>query len=771
LAHPLETWRSLARRRGVQAAAVALPILGVLAGGLPLLDAAGYELGEAGALLAALVLAPWLGISAARLERARPSPSPWRAFASAAALVAALVALFFAGVVARAALGPCRVLAAAWFLPALGGPSLLLGCAVAVGASLVAGGRRGLAGALYGTALLLSLAFTVRRAFLGPAAYVLDPFLGYFPGPLYDEAVALDARVVWAAARTTAWAFAVVAAASAALRLHAARGLAGDAPAAVGRGALRRSLATLAVAAATVVGVSLASGRSALEPPSASRGRVAAELGGRLEGARCTLHFPAEKPAVTAAALLDECELHVADVARALGVEVPPRVTVFIYRSADEKRRLVGAAYTDYTKPWIAEIHLGDQPLPHPVLRHEIVHAVASVIAPGPFRVPARGLILPSMALVEGLAVALEVPRSAWTVHEWSHAAREQGFLPDVARLLGPAGFWSQAPARAYTAAGSFLAFLLERHGAAPVRAAYASGDLEAAFGQPLPALVAEWQAFLDGVAIPDGLRAATQARMTRPAIFARPCAREVADVEGAAARAAGAGQVDEACALYDRVAALTGSAGALKARGDVLARAGELPRALDAYRDARARAPEDDRALRAALLGAEGDVLWREDDVAGASAAWLQVLATHPERAEARLYLAKLTAAPDPALGPAARPYLLGLEDTGPALARLARVEHPLSAYLVARQAWARGDAAAAVPGLGRAAGAGLPPAIDREARLLLGEARCRAGDVAAGAAALDALRGGDATPADLERTDAALRRCAFERTRRGRG
>ncbi len=70
------TLPSLAARRSVGVAAAALLVLGVAAGGIPLLDVPGYELSELGALLAVAVLGPWLGLAAVRTERARPSG--WR---------------------------------------------------------------------------------------------------------------------------------------------------------------------------------------------------------------------------------------------------------------------------------------------------------------------------------------------------------------------------------------------------------------------------------------------------------------------------------------------------------------------------------------------------------------------------------------------------------------------------------------------------------------------------------------------------------------------
>ncbi|WP_242346765.1 type VI secretion system protein, partial [Anaeromyxobacter terrae] len=501
---------------------------------------------------------------------------------------------------------------------------------------------------------------------------------------------------------------------------------------------------------------------------SGDRAAIARALGGRRDGPRCTLHLPAEKPAAAADGLLAECEFNAADLARVLGLETPPHVTVFVYRSAAEKRRLVGAAATEYAKPWLAEAHVVDAPLPHPVLRHELVHALAGAIARGPLRVPARAGLLPSAGLVEGLAVALEIPRGDWTIHEWSRAARDLHLLPDVAAIVGPAGFWTQAPARAYTASGSFLAFLLERHGAAKLARAYRDGDLAAAFGAPLDALVAEWQSFLDGVTVPPGLEAAARARLGRTSLFARRCAREAAAIALDAAGAAGSGRTAEACRLWRRFGTFGEAAGAEKAAGDALARGGDLDGAAAAFAAARARAAPEDGALRAAIASAEGDLAWRRGDLSAADRAWASALAAHPDRAEARLLEAKRAAAAAPALGAAARPYLLGDGDPALALARVARVPGPLSAYLLGRALYSRGEAGAALPELSRADAGPLPPALAAEARALHAEACCLSGDTRAGGAELAAIAASAAGEAERVRAEAGERRCRFEEARR---
>jgi hypothetical protein len=747
--HTLHIARSLARRRALRVVGALLLAGGVAAGGLPLLEAPGYELAEVAALAAAL-LAPAVGIAAARLELGRPAPSPLAATGAAALVLSGLVALLVAGVLVRAAFGPCApVTAATAFVPLLAGPSLLLGAALAVAVAFVARGRRAAAAALYALAAAASLAASLHAAWRGPAAFVFDPLLGAWPGPIYDEALVPDLRAALFAAAAVAEAAAVVAAAEAFVR--------------AGRGGMRAARAPIAAALLAVV--ALVSARVALEALglSGSRAAVARALGGRLAGPRCTLVFPAEKPAPAAEALLAECEFQARDVARALGIEPPARVRVYVHRSAGEKRRLVGAAATEYAKPWLRELHLVDAPLPHPLLRHELVHVVGAEIAPGPLGVPARAAVLVSAGLVEGLAAALETPRGRFTVHEWSRAAKDLGLLPDVVRIVGPAGFYAEPPARAYTAAGSFLAFVLARHGPEKVREAYRTGDVAAAVGVPLPALAAEWSRFLDGVTPPPGLAGLARARLGRGSVFTRRCAREIATLEARAGAAAAAGRDAEACALYAEAAERSGSAATLKAAGDVRARAGDLDGAEELYREARRRTGRDDRALRAALSAAEGDLAWRRGRTAAAVDAWSSALDTHPERADTRLLEAKIVAASDPELAAAAQPLLLGDGEASVALARVARARHPLAAYLVGRALATRGEPRAAIPELERARAGGLPPSVDVEALLLLGDARCASGARAAGEAALRALAGTGASDADRARAEESLRRCAF--------
>jgi hypothetical protein len=206
-----------------------------------------------------------------------------------------------------------------------------------------------------------------------------------------------------------------------------------------------------------------------------------------------------------------------------LPLEAPP-VHVFLYRSADEKRLLIGAAETSFTKPWLRQIHTNDGPAPLRVLRHELAHAAFAELAHGPFGVPSG--LLPRMALVEGAAVAADWPAGEFTVHEEARALRELGIFPDLRNLFAPARFYAEPGARAYVAAGSVIRFLWESHGPAAFRDAYASGTVD------VGALASAYFAFLGTIPASARAVALAQQRYAAPGIVHRPCPHEVAELQ-----------------------------------------------------------------------------------------------------------------------------------------------------------------------------------------------------------------------------------------------
>lgn len=193
---------------------------------------------------------------------------------------------------------------------------------------------------------------------------------------------------------------------------------------------------------------------------------------------------------------VERLERELGDVARMLG-ESKPRVQLFFYEHASDIAVATGVYAGGVTFPGLGQIHSTAYRL-----RHEMVHLVASKLGgdPGPF-------------YQEGLAVAL------------GDGGRHNDGRPvdDVARGLlrgAPmseliAGFASTNPQEGYPIAGSFMRFLLKRHGYARVvrffRACVKerSGDVyQEVFGESVEATGSLWTSRLFGDRKPEPARA-----------------------------------------------------------------------------------------------------------------------------------------------------------------------------------------------------------------------------------------------------------------------
>ena len=61
----------------------------------------------------------------------------------------------------------------------------------------------------------------------------------------------------------------------------------------------------------------------------------------------------------------------------AFGAAPDGRITIWLFDSADDKRRWLGAAHVQIAKPWRREVYVQWEGLPHAVLPHELAHVFA----------------------------------------------------------------------------------------------------------------------------------------------------------------------------------------------------------------------------------------------------------------------------------------------------------------------------------------------------------------------------------------------------------
>jgi len=708
---------ALLRRPRVRLALIAAGLAGVLSPLVPLAAVPGFE----SALLANVtvgLLAGALGIAAARHERSLvhggEATGPLTAvssaiFAAFGLAAAAIVPFVLAAVIAGAIGAPCSVTAGLGWYAILPLPSAFFGAALGFLCGAITERRR-VPGALYFLAIAAGLGAMAWPVLTGPQVFLYHHLLGFLPGPLYDEVVQIERPLVIYRLLTVAWG-------AGTLGLCALLWRDGR----LGRPGLRPFAAALVGAAALLVAAG--HGNRHEIGYAQSDESVAQALGGRSEGERCTVIHPRAMRRVRVARFVEECDARVAELERFFGVEAR-RPVVYLYANREQKRRLTGASGTQFAKPWLGQLHVDDRGFPHPVLKHELAHLVAGSIGRAPFGVTAvLGGLLPVQGLVEGAAVAADWPAGELTVHEQARAMRVLGLAPALPRILSPSGFYAESASRAYTYAGSFVRWLVERRGAEAFARVYRDGDFHAAYGAALPDLVAEWEAWLDGEPFSQRALAVAERRFKRPAIFRRPCAREVADLSAAAGDALRAGDAQTAAELYGRCSVLDdGDPGFLVARARALAEDGRteeieaLWQILDAHRSA-------NDLLRSQLLVALGDAWARLGDPVRAAEAWRRAGGFPIDAAGQRELAVKEEAVADTEVAAAVLPYLAEGSD-----ARLIAVRDLLERkpgwatgwYLVGRRLVQRDENSLAVAHLDRALTVGaLPsPLLQREAR-----------------------------------------------------
>lgn len=588
----------------------------------------------------------------------------------------------------------------------------------------------------------LGLVFAVTlRAVLplltGPQVFAFHPFVGHFPGPLYDDVVPFTPAVVWSAALAVGLGLLAVALTEPAPRRFGSRAL---------------GLAALLF----VLGIRLNAGALGLETTVAD---LDGALGGKRETAHFRLHFPREAGVEEIERTAGDLEFRHAQLSAFLGTTPEGKVDAFLYRSDAEKKRWVGAAETDFAKPWLRQFHVRLGGFPVPVAKHELAHVLAAEWGVPPFGVTARfGGIWPIPALVEGLATAADDPVDEQTLQGWAVALRRSGKAPGLRQLVGPFGFFAAAPGRAYTVVGAFLQHLRTHYGPAKLRAVYARGEFEQVYGMPLEQLIATWEAELDGAPVDERTVEASHRRYAEASLFERSCPRERARLSEAlgSTSAADAEASDALLSALERLSPAD--------PGHALARAERLrERGADA----------EARKLVEPLLDDE-----RVDGSDKARAALFLLPGALPERR--RELLQPLLDAPEPSLrraaelrlaadGPLAAVLDRYLEEPGlaTALALAPHLDQPPVRYLLARRLLDGGDTAGALALLdpatldALAAHPGLPGAA-REAGRMVARAACLAG-------ACEQVRwpypGLAPAPADAAWVRDWAARCAFRR------
>jgi hypothetical protein len=751
----------------------ALAVLALVLCFLPLADVLGYDFSFILGFGAALA---GVDIGQGELVRSRgeSGPSPTgaalgRVFGRAAARAVAILTLPLLLSVANAArVRNCSFAAGLAFFLLLPVATALYAATAGVIAGLVIRSAR--RGRLLALALpVLSILWTLLRLYRDPPVFAYDPFGGFFPGPIYDEALRPTLTLLLFRVANLVWA------ATAVVLALAVAGRGRD-PRRWVRPALFAAVPLLA-ASATLYAVG---GRLGYH---VTRDDLLRELSQTLTSDHFVVHYaPGTKSPADLALEREDLEFRHQQLRQTLEVEPPGPITVWDFPDAAAKKALVGAGHTLYARPWTREIFVQGEGFPSTRLRHEMAHVFAAGFGDPFFGVSLawRWLPLPhpvlAIGMIEGLAEAADAdaPDGDATLHQEAAAMQAAGLAPPISRVVG-AGFSAESGARAYVVAGSFAAFLLQTRGAAKLRALYRSaGNFDDVYRVPLVELDREWRKFLAAQPLNRQQKAHATEQFRRPAIFARVCARELA------------ARVAEARAVMpvDPTRAVRLLRSACRDDPDEpiyrlsLARA-EMAAGAPETRETLARLALDGTLtvpLRAEIESLQAQLDFAARDYEAAQQHQRHALELATTDADRRLATAKLAGLANPAARATLGRALFGDDPSSGELDRVltffllteyARLfpGDRLGPYLVGRQLLSR-DPARALPELSRACGqdqerpqvgtlrlekdpSALAPELERECRRMIADAAYRVGDFTRAREAVARLSP-DATEAD---------------------
>jgi hypothetical protein len=377
-----------------------------------------------------------------------------------------------------------------------------------------------------------------------------DPFFGFFSGTLYDTIV--DVRPQLWSYRAASLATLAGAALVASAMLRTPQGTIAMQP-------LRRQ-APVIVRLALGVSLLLVSLGCAIAGPALGHWQtassIAVALGGRAHGARCDVVYPDSLLPERAALLVRDCEQELAADEQRLGAFLPGRLTEFVFRDADQKRALMGAAQTSIAKPWRHEVYVQMAGFPHPILGHEIAHVVSGTFGRGPFRIAGgAGGLWPNPGLIEGIAVATSPDDDELTGAQWARAMLDLGLLPSIERLFS-LGFLGENASKSYTVAGAFVTWVRDRWGPGVVRAWYGGAPLPMLTGLTWGDLDRGFRESLLALAMPPDASAYAKAKFERPSVWARRCPHVVDALDHEADHCRDEHRFARATSLYDEVLA-----------------------------------------------------------------------------------------------------------------------------------------------------------------------------------------------------------------------
>jgi len=353
--------------------------------------------------------------------------------------------------------------------------------------------------------LLSSLSFNIYKMISEPVVKFYSIFWGYFSGPIYDEDVAPDNVLILY--RVLSILISIII-----LLLFYKRNF------------IKSVIALFLMIPLLITGQKI----SELEY---SRDNIISILGSRYETRHFNIIYPPDQEWSKFIKVIGQLhEYYYNQLISELKVETDIKITSFIFRDEEEKKRLTGAGRTQIAKPWLREIYITPVSLTDAKLKHEISHIIAGNIIDSPLGLYGsfNGLI-PNMAVVEGIAVALEPETNIMTLHEKAAILLKKEKLPSFIKLFNVNNFYTYSGGISYSTSGSFIRYLIDKYGIDKFKQILKNKNFLQVYSKHISEIEKEYRLFLKNISITPQKEFYSSVLYNSKGLVQRQCPHELA--------------------------------------------------------------------------------------------------------------------------------------------------------------------------------------------------------------------------------------------------
>ncbi|MCX7944092.1 MAG: hypothetical protein N2746_06250 [Deltaproteobacteria bacterium] len=361
---------------------------------------------------------------------------------------------------------------------------------------------------LYLIVILGSLSFNIYKIIMEPGVKFYSLLWGYFPGPIYDEDVTPDEHLLFTKILSILISIAIW------LLFY------------------KRNFYKVVLSVVLVLPIIILLNK--IHGMDYTREKIILHLGSIYRTKNFDIVYPADQDwssNIEKIALLHE--FYYSELCSELAIDCDIKIRSYIFRSEEEKKELTGAGKTQIAKPWLNEIYLTPISITDSKLKHEISHIIVGNLTNSPIKLLGLlGGLIPNMAVIEGIAVALEPDIGVMTLYEKAAIMQKKGILPSFEHLFSASKFYAKSSSISYSTSGAFIKYLIQTYGIEKFKKILRSEKFIHVYGKSISEIEKDYRKFISNIYITPQKEYYSSIIYNSKSLIEKRCPHEIASIK-----------------------------------------------------------------------------------------------------------------------------------------------------------------------------------------------------------------------------------------------